>query len=53
MNGIEQQAMPIQAVSFLHVQGIHSVNCKLNEHLLKLFSVTLTILLIQIYLRLF
>jgi hypothetical protein len=24
MNGIEQQAMPIQALSFLHVQGIHS-----------------------------
>jgi hypothetical protein len=22
MNGIEQQAMPIQALSFLHVQGI-------------------------------
>ena len=25
MNRIEQQAMPIQAFSFLHVQGIHSV----------------------------
>jgi len=25
MNGIEQQTMPIQALSFLHVQGIHSV----------------------------
>jgi hypothetical protein len=25
MNGIEQQAMPIQALSLLHVQGIHSV----------------------------
>ena len=25
MNGIEQQAMSIQALSFLHVQGIHSV----------------------------
>jgi len=25
MNGIEQQAMPIQAVSFSHVQDIHSV----------------------------
>jgi len=25
MNGIEQQAMPMQALSFLHVQGIHSV----------------------------
>jgi len=25
MNGIEQQATPIQALSFLHVQGIHSV----------------------------
>jgi hypothetical protein len=24
MNGIEQQAMPIQALFFLHVQGIHS-----------------------------
>ena len=25
MNGIEQQAMSIQALSFLHEQGIHSV----------------------------
>jgi hypothetical protein len=25
MNGIEQQAMPFQALSFLHVQGIHSL----------------------------
>jgi len=25
MNGIDQQAMPIQALSFLHVQGIYSV----------------------------
>ena len=25
MNGAEQQAMPIQTLSFLHVQGIHSV----------------------------
>jgi len=24
MSGIEQQAMPIQALSILHVQGIHS-----------------------------
>jgi hypothetical protein len=24
-NGIEQQAMPIQALSFLHIQVIHSV----------------------------
>jgi hypothetical protein len=24
MNGIEQQAMPIQALFCLHVQGIHS-----------------------------
>ena len=25
MNGIEQQAMPMQDLSYLHVQGIHSV----------------------------
>jgi len=25
MNGIEQQAMPIQALIFLHVQGMHSL----------------------------
>jgi hypothetical protein len=25
MNGIEQQAMPIQTLSFLHLQGIPSV----------------------------
>jgi hypothetical protein len=25
MNGIEEHAMPMQALSFLHVQGIHSV----------------------------
>jgi hypothetical protein len=25
LNGIEQQAMPIQALSFLHLQAIHSV----------------------------
>ena len=25
MNEIEQQAMPIQALSFLHVQGMHSL----------------------------
>jgi len=24
MNGIEQHAVPMQALSFLHVQGIHS-----------------------------
>ena len=28
MNGIEQQAMPIQELYFLHVQGIYSV-CKM------------------------
>ena len=30
MNGIQQQAMLIQALSFLHVQGIHWGECLLT-----------------------
>jgi hypothetical protein len=48
MNGIEQQAKPIQALPFLHVQGIHSVTSDFDSYctfmkLVTFFTVNLNI----------